>query len=165
MAENEKLKKDIRRLTESARKTSQWADHIEATKIGVSGKAEKGIDWRAYTGEKSRRMQMRRKNLERRQNREIDEKSELLKNLETVDDLKLFPLTHYKENLVIMEDVALSYGDGHQDKKIIEDFNLEILQGERIFLQGKNGCGKSSIIKAILSQYKQKGGNGKEMPA
>ena len=46
---------------------------------------------RAYIGEKSRRMQMRRKNLERRQNREIEEKSTLLKNIETTEELKLFP--------------------------------------------------------------------------
>ena len=38
---------------------------------------------------------------------------------------------------------------GHR-AAILFTFNLEILQGERIFLQGKNGCGKSSIIKAIL---------------
>lgn len=160
LAENERLKKDIRRLTESARRASQWADQVEAAKIGMkSDKVEKSIDRRAYIGEKSRRMQMRRKNLERRQNREIDEKSKLLKNLETVEDLKLFPLTHYKEKLVVMEGVALSYGSNPWNKKIIEDFNLEIRQGERIFLQGRNGCGKSSVIKALLSEYRQQGGN------
>ncbi len=113
LAENERLKKDIHRLTESARRTSLWADKVEAAKIGIkSDKVEKGLDRRAYIGEKSRRMQMRRKNLERRRNQEIEEKSELLKNLERVEDLKLFPLTHYKEKLVEMEDVMLSYGSG-----------------------------------------------------
>lgn len=34
---------------------------------------------------------------------------------------------------------------------------MEIRQGERVFLQGRNGCGKSSIIKAILNQYRQQG--------
>ena len=34
LAENERLKKDIRRLTESARMTKQWADKVESTKIG-----------------------------------------------------------------------------------------------------------------------------------
>lgn len=160
LAENDRLKKDIRRLTESARRTSQWAEKVEASKIGIrSDKVEKGIDRRAYIGEKSRRMQMRRKNLEHRQNREIDEKSKLLKNLETVDDLKLFPLTHYKEKLVVMEDVTLTYGIGSINKNIVENFNFEIHQGERIFLQGKNGCGKSSVIKAILNQYRQQSGN------
>ncbi|MGN0376271.1 MAG: ribosomal protection-like ABC-F family protein, partial [Suilimivivens sp.] len=159
LSENERLKKDIKRLTESARTTKQWADSVESTKIGKKfEKYEKCIDTRAYVGEKSRRMQMRRKNLERRQQREIEEKSELLKDIETVENLKLFPLKHYKEKLVIMEDCTISYENedlcnntafrGNRD--IVENFHLEVKQGERIFLQGKNGCGKSSIIKAIL---------------
>ncbi|MCM1125632.1 MAG: ABC-F type ribosomal protection protein [Lachnospiraceae bacterium] len=156
LAENERLKKDIRRLTESARKTSQWADKVEASKIGIkSDKVEKSIDRRAYVGEKSRRMQMRRKNLERRQNKEMEDKSKLLKNIETAEDLKLFPLTHYKEKLVVMDDVALVYqGESHK-KTVVEHFNLEVRQGERVFLQGRNGCGKSSVIKAILNQHRQ----------
>lgn len=160
LSENDRLKKDIKRLTEAARTTKQWADKVEATKIGHRNESfEKSMDLRAYIGEKSRRMQMRRKNLERRQQREIDEKSGLLKNLETVEDLKLFPMQHYKEKLVIMEDCTISYansGAENTEKEVIKDFNFEIKQGERVFLQGKNGCGKSSIIKAILKQAYEK---------
>lgn len=146
-AENNRLKKDIQRLTQAVQRTGQWADHVEDTKIGMKSlQYEKCISTRAYIGEKSRKMQMRRKNLERRQQREIEEKSGLLKNLETIEDLKIFPLKHYKEKLVIMENCTIAYGE----KEVIKDFNLEVKQGERIFLKGKNGCGKSSIIKAIL---------------
>ncbi|MDY5869795.1 MAG: ABC-F type ribosomal protection protein [Lachnospiraceae bacterium] len=149
LSENEKLKKDIKRLTESASKASQWADKVESNKIGFrQTKYEKSLDLRCYLGEKSRRMQMRRKNLERRQQREIEEKSALLKNLETVEDLKIMPLTHYKEKLVVMEDCAIGYGE----RTVIDNFSMEVKQGERVFLQGPNGCGKSSIIKAILEQ-------------
>lgn len=155
IAENERLKKDIRRLRESAGKAKQWADDVESTKIGAkSEKYEKNINTRAYIGEKSRKMQMRRKNLERRQQRAIEEKSELLKNLETAEDLKLFPLTHYKDTLIKMEDCTIAYRD---ENEIVSHFNFELKQGERVFLQGRNGCGKSSIIKAILQQA-----NGKE---
>ena len=149
LSENEKSKKDIKRLTESASKASQWADKVESNKIGFrQTKYEKSLDLRCYLGEKSRRMQMRRKNLERRQQREIEEKSALLKNLETVEDLKIMPLTHYKEKLVVMEDCAIGYGE----RTVIDNFSMEVKQGERVFLQGPNGCGKSSIIKAILEQ-------------
>ena len=72
-AENAKLKKEIGRLQEASRQAHQWADNVESTKIGKkSEKYEKCIDTRAYVGEKSRRMQMRRKNLERRQERAIE---------------------------------------------------------------------------------------------
>lgn len=94
---------------------------------------------------------MRKKNLQARREKEIEEKSSLLKNLETVEDLKLFPLTHHKENLVVMEDCTLSY-KGENVKNVLEHFSLKVKSGERIFLQGKNGCGKSSIIKAILME-------------
>lgn len=163
LAENQRLKKDIRRLTESARKAGQWADNVEATKIGMKSlKYEKSIGTRAYIGEKSRKMQMRRKNMERRREREIEEKSGLLKNLETVEDLKIIPLKHYKEKLVIMEDCTIGYEESSEN---ICNFNLEIRQGERVFLKGKNGCGKSTVIKTILNQIlMQNRESGKENP-
>ena len=115
LAENTRLKKDIKRLTEAVRTTKQWADKVEGEKIGFkSGKYEKSLDKRAYIGEKSRRMQQRRKNLEHRQEKEIEEKSSLLKNLETVEDLKLFPLKHYKEKLVVMENCRLVYSQNRR---------------------------------------------------
>lgn len=148
LAENEKLKKDIKRLTQAARQANQWADKVEASKIGEKSRMyEKCIDTRAYIGEKSRRMQMRRKNLERRQNLAIEEKSSLLKNIETVDNLKLYPLRHHKEVLVKVEGLGISYGSG----QVIEDFSMELRNGEKVVLRGRNGCGKSSILKAILS--------------
>lgn len=66
-----------------------------------------------------------------------------------------------------MEDCTISYmrNNSHHDaasgncRDIVQDFNLEVKQGERIFLQGKNGCGKSSIIKAILQAAKDEGDN------
>ena len=165
LSENERLKKDIKRLTESARRTKQWADDVEAAKIGFrSLKYERSADLRAYIGEKSRRMQMRRKNLERRQQREIEEKSNLLKNLETVEDLKIMPLRHYKEKLAVMENCTIAYvgkpcGNGvaaNGQREIVSGLDLEVRQGERVFLKGSNGCGKSSILKTILKEVYEK---------
>lgn len=151
IAENERLKKEISRLNTASRQSAQWADNVEATKIGKgSEKYEKCKDTRAYVGEKSRRMQMRRKNLQRRQNRAMEEKVSLLKNIETADTLKLYPLKHHKEVLVRMEDVWIGYGGKLQDKQVITGLQL-CLKNEGIYaIIGKNGCGKSSILKAIL---------------
>lgn len=147
-AENERLQKDIRRLREAARQAHEWADEVESTKIGKkSAKYEKCIDTRAYVGEKSRRMQMRRKNLERRQTAEIAEKEGLLKNIETAEDLKLFPLHHYKPVLVRMEEVQIAYGE-----RVLSPVSLVIENGDRVVLRGKNGCGKSSLIKLLLGE-------------
>lgn len=183
MAENERLKKDIRRLTAAARQSKAWAEKVEAGKIGYDPvkDTDRTKDTRAYLGEQSRRMQQRRKNLEHRQNIAIEEKSALLKNIETADELKLFPQKHHKKELVVCEGLTLRYGTvdhqpaGHQpvddqhvghlpvnhqpvddpegmpSKVIVSDWGLTVCQGERIALQGRNGCGKSSVLKALLT--------------
>lgn len=172
-AENERLRKDIRRLTAAARQSKAWADKVESTKIGFDPvkETDRTKDTRAYIAEQSRRMQQRRKNLERRQNAAIEEKSSLLKNIETADDLKLFPLRHHKQELVVCKGVTLGYGrmrSGAQEvndqtkdqnaddktayKAVLKDWDLTLRQGERIALQGRNGCGKSSVLKALLSR-------------
>lgn len=90
---------------------------------------------------------MRRKNLQKRQEKAIEEKEKLLKNLEEPSVLKMMPLTHHKEVYVRAQNLRLVYGN----HTVIDDFQMELRRGERVILQGKNGCGKSSVIKAILA--------------
>lgn len=148
--QNERLKKEISRLTEASRRTTAWADKAESRKIGFDpGKEhDRSIGTRSYIGEKSRKMQQRRKNLERRQHSAIEEKEKLLKNLEEPVDLKLRPLEHYKEVYIHGENLCLGY-DGRPIGLLL---SFEVKRGERVVLQGKNGCGKSSVIKAILQK-------------
>ena len=148
LTENEKHKKEIKKLEESARQSAAWAERVESTKIGFSPfkDTNRNIDSRAYIGEKSRRMQQRRKNLERRQWEAIEEKSGLLKNLETPADLKLMPLEHHKEVYIRAKDLSLSYGE----KVVLQGFSMELKRGQRVVIQGPNGCGKSSLVKTIL---------------
>lgn len=149
-AENERLQKDIRRLKSAAGQAGKWADDVESTKIGKkSGMNEKHKgDSRAYIGEKSRRMQQRRKNLERRQQQEIEEKENLLQDLETVEDLTVKPLAHHKKYLAELENLEIYYGE----KKVCGPLDIRIEQGKRIALAGRNGSGKSSILKLILGE-------------
>lgn len=150
LAENERLKKHIKRLTAAAKQTARWADKVESSKIGMGKNSdEKSIDHRCYVGEKSRRMQQRRKNLERRQQSAIEEKSSLLKNIESTESLKLLTLPFYTTQLLRLLDVTLSY----DTKVVCEKVRFEVSTGDRICLQGKNGCGKSSVLKFILGEY------------
>lgn len=153
LAENEKLKKDIRRLSAAARQAENWADKVESTKIGrKSLKYEKSIDTRAYVGEKSRRMQSRRKNLERRREAELEEKSRLLKNIESQEDIRLVQAKHHKDLLIEAKDLVLHYGE----KEVCKGISFELHQGDCLVLEGHNGCGKSSIIKAVLQAVEGK---------
>ena len=117
----------------------------EAKKKGASMKGR-----RAYIGEKTRRMEKRRKNLENREERAIEEKSGLLKNLETTEDLKLFPLQHYKDVPVSLSDVCIYYEGTDGMRKNLGSVNFEVRNGECVVLSGKNGCGKSSVLKAVI---------------
>ena len=149
LAENDKLRKDIKRLQRAARQSEKWADKVESTKIGKGSKGvEKTIDSRAYIGEKSRRMQQRRKNLERRQQTAIDEKSKLLKNIERSDSLKVSQLAYHKERYLSLSGVSIFYGE----KCVCKNISFDIEQGERVALYGKNGSGKSSILKLICGE-------------
>ena len=74
----EKLKKEIGRLKESAARASSWADHSENLKIGTGSYVNgKFIGSRSYLGEKSRKMQQRRKSMEQRREKAIQEKEGL----------------------------------------------------------------------------------------
>ncbi|MCL2662301.1 MAG: ATP-binding cassette domain-containing protein [Oscillospiraceae bacterium] len=150
MAENEKLRKDIKRLEAAARQSSKWADKVESTKMGKgAAKARKkghtSIDSMAYNAEKSRRMQQRRKNLERRQQSAIEEKSGLLKNVEAVENLKIYTLKYHSQGLVFLDNVAVAYGG----REIFQNLSFSLDQGDRLALMGGNGSGKSSVLKMI----------------
>lgn len=155
LQENERLKKDISRLAASAKRTKVWGDQVESTKIGrKSREINENMPNRAYIGEKSRRMQQRRKNLEQRQERALEEKTGLLKNVEQVENLRIEPLIYHKKRMVSAENLSIRYGDREVCSSI--DFSVEC--GERVSLQSKNGCGKSSILKLILGEPVSYGG-------
>lgn len=148
LSENNRLKKEIGKLEAAAERTARWAEKVESKKIGFDPKKEhdRFIDSRAYIGEKSRRMQKRRKGLEQRQQNAIEEKEGLLKNIEKKVDLKIMPMKHHKESYVRFQDVEIGYGE----TCVIKGLSFELKRGERLVIQGMNGCGKSSVIKAIL---------------
>lgn len=151
-AENEKHLKEIHKLKEAADRSRRWADKNEGTKIGFDPIKEhdRFLDTRAYIGAKTKKMQSRVKSFENRIMHEIEEKEGLLNEIEEITDLKLMPLSYHKERLIACRDFSLRYKDA--DAPVIKDLTFELMQGERVFLDGNNGCGKSSFIKAVLAQ-------------
>ena len=152
MAENEKHQKEIQKLRHAAARTSDWADRNERTKIGFDPVKEhdRSISSRSYIGAKTKKMQSRVKQMEKRICRELEEKEGLLQDLETVADLKLVQLSHHKSRLVTIKDYSLKYAGAAEP--LWNGLTFEINKGERIALSGKNGCGKSTLIKMILQK-------------
>ena len=142
-AENDRLQKEVKKLSAASKRAAAWSDKVEKSKhqplkSGLS--ADKG-----YIGHKSAKMMKRSKAIETRQQAAIDEKSGLLKNIETAENLKITPLVYHSARLVTLEDVAINY-DG---TTVCEGISFAVNRGERIALSGRNGSGKSSILKLI----------------
>ena len=143
LGENERLKKDIRRLSESARRTAQWSQNIEKSKRG--GEYSGNSPDRGYIGARSADMMKRALSTQRRQERAAEEKGKLLKNVEKVGELKLTPLVHPKKVLAEVRHGTVRYGE----KVVCRDIAFTLRQGERLALSGRNGAGKSSVLKTL----------------
>lgn len=146
LAENEKLKKEIKSMAAAARRTSDWSDKVEKTKNGtrLSGlKPDKG-----YIGHQAAKMMKRSKALEARQENAMEEKSGLLKNIETADSLSIKPKIYHSEKFAEAENLSILY-DG---RMVVKGVNFAIHAGDRVALTGKNGSGKSSILKLLMGE-------------
>ena len=140
--ENERLTREIGELRAAARRTADWSDRVERSKIG-----EHSLD-RGFIGAQSARVMKRAKSAERRQENAAKEKEKLLKDIERNDTLKITPLRHHADLLVEALDLSIAYGE----RTICGPLDFTIRQGERIALSGKNGSGKSSILKLLMGE-------------
>jgi len=138
LSENEKLKKEISKLSASARQATGWSYQVEASKQGAFDKG--------YIGHKSAKMMKRAKSIEARRNHAITEKSKLLKNIENADELTILPLDYHKETLISCQNISIYYGE----KEVTKDVSFSVCRGDRLALYGKNGSGKSSILKLLI---------------
>lgn len=139
IAENNRLKKEISRLKETSREKSAWSDRVEKTKFGGD------CPDRGYAGHKSAKMMKRAKAMESRSQSAMEEKSKLLKNIESSEELKIHQLPFHSARLALLKDVSITYGSTAACSGV--SFSIE--RGDRIALTGKNGSGKSSILKLI----------------
>ncbi|MDO4397129.1 MAG: ABC transporter ATP-binding protein [Oscillospiraceae bacterium] len=59
-------------------------------------------------------------------------------------------LPEKKRGEVVFNDVSFSYT---QDKKLIENFNLKVIPGQKIAIVGPTGCGKTTLINLLMRFY------------
>ena len=132
LARQEKLQKDIGRLTESARRASGWSDRTEKSKFGVDKTGAKAAD-RGIVGHKAAKLMQRSKSIQRRREEAVE----------------VTPLPcRTGARLAEFRDVAVCYNG----RRVCREITFEVLAGERIALQGANGCGKSSLLKLLLGE-------------
>lgn len=143
---NEKLKKEIRQLEEAARQTAGWSDAAER---GKKGSRNAGLrPDRGYIGHKSAKMMQRAKNIQRRQERQIEEKAGLLQDAELEASLTLRPLSSGRPRLIQARDLVLRY-DG---RPVCRPLNFVIEPGDRAALSGPNGAGKTTLLRLCAGE-------------
>lgn len=140
--QNEKLKKEIYRLQKSAKRSADWSKQMEASKYG-NGPVDRG-----FIGHKAAKLMKRSKTTEERQQKAIEQKSSLLKNAETAEKLKIQPLSYHAEVLASFSEAAAIYNG----RQVGSGTSFCIHRGERIFIDGTNGSGKSSLLKLLLNK-------------
>lgn len=146
LAENQKLKKDIQRLDEAAKRTAAWSEKLEKTKKGTRNSGLRPD--RGFIGSRAARMMQRSQNTLQNMQRAKTEKENLLKDIEQSPDLAIHPLRYHSDRLVTLKEVSVRYGE----YTACRDISFSVTQGERVALSGKNGCGKSGLLKLIMGE-------------
>lgn len=151
IAKNAKHTREIAELQKAVDRLSVWGTKCENAKIGFDPIAEhdRSPNARTYISSKSKKIQRKKAHTERRIQNEIEQKRNLLQDIDMCASLKLYPQKYHKQRLLSCRDLTLGYGGNG----VINALSFDINQGDRIFLKGKNGCGKTTLIKALCSCF------------
>lgn len=119
---------------------------------GMKDTIRKNRAWGAASSEKAYRVA---KQLERR----IEE----MDKVERPKTQRDIPLSFTQESrsgndVLKLEDIFFSYGEGAEEQPILMGANLDVQYGDRVCLVGKNGSGKSTILKLILGELEAQEG-------
>lgn len=81
---------------------------------------------------------------------DADEMAEILDMPHDIVDVRRAKPLNVKKGKVEFCSVDFSY---HKTRKVLNNFNLKILPGERVALVGRSGAGKSTVVKLLLRVY------------
>lgn len=135
----ERLEEEIAQLERSAKTSRTWANigNMQSYQNAGHGRAN-GVETYMKQAKRS----------ETRMQDNIDKKKQLLQNYEEVKRLAMHQKDDLEEQcLIAMKELSFNYGEGM--KQIIKGFNFEVHTGDRIWVKGKNGVGKSTLLKIL----------------
>lgn len=147
--QNAKLKKEITRLQQTAAEKAEWSRGRERDKLGSpTKKGSGGIFDTGAIGARAARTMKRSKAIAKRMDEQIQDKSALLKDIEYIDPLNMYPLNSHHDVLLQAENFVLGY-----DRPLFQPLTFSIQQQDILGIQGANGSGKSSLIQALFSTF------------
>lgn len=139
----QRLLHDIALLERNAAKTRKWSDVGNKQKYDFACNA-RANGARAYMQQAKRAEQQIQDNL--------DEKKQLLRNLEEEKQLQIMQIG---SEGCLLEMKQYSYSFPECTKPIIENLNFKLFSQERIGIAGRNGVGKSTLLKEIVSIFRR----------
>ena len=135
----QRLIHEITQLERNAAKTRKWSDVGNTQKYEFACNARTN-GTRAYMQQAKRAEQQILDNL--------DEKKQLLRNLEEIKDLQIRQI---ESEGCLLELKNYTYTYPHCVNPIIEGFNFKLFSQDRIGIAGKNGVGKSTLLRELIS--------------
>lgn len=147
-AEHARLVGEISHLENAIREKGAGADAIEGQKHGTENTRYLKAGAAPILASKSKKLQSQRKNFEKRQQRSLEEKESLLKNIEYNEELKIGQTSYFANRLLSCRELSVDYGKG----RIFAPQSFSVERGDRIALIGRNGSGKSSLLKLIMGE-------------
>ena len=146
---NEKLRGQIKALNESRQRIKGYSLQSENNKKASAHKNEIHADInKGFFGHKAAKIMKRSKNIERRMDKDIQDRKGLITNVESVPELEMNFQPNYHSTLLETRHLDLKV----KDKKLFKDLNLIIRNRGIVSLEGKNGAGKSTFLKSILNK-------------
>lgn len=155
LGQKEQLKKDINRLHETAVKRENWSNQSEAQKNKNRYSEKVNLD-KGFLGHKSAKMMKKAKTAAKRVDSAIDEKQQLLKNIEIEEPIVLnYEEKNHPDVFVEVNKLQLNHANINTP-----EVSFEVKRNQVMALMGQNGIGKTTIFKQILGlpqPFKQSG--------
>lgn len=138
-------------MKKTAAEKAEWANSREGDKtkkrVGFIDTEARRVN-RGAIGADAARTMKRSKAIVNRMETQISEKEKLLKDLESIDSLKMCPNQSHHKRLLTVENLQLGY-----EEMLFDPISFSIEQQECVAITGPNGSGKSSIIQYLLGGF------------
>lgn len=142
LARKAHIEKEVKAMERAAKESRRFSHNKEQSKIGSYDKG--------FVGARAARLMKRAKNIEKRQSKQLEEKKALLKNYEDIPRLVIKQEETSSKHLVKISELSFSF----DEKVLFSKVSLTIELGDRLWIRGTNGTGKSTLLNILRGRLK-----------